>query len=50
MHNHCLPCLWDDQPILLYLYSQKFNMKFRITYYLNLYHHFGKGLYECWIL
>jgi hypothetical protein len=25
-------------------------MKIRITYYLNLYHHFGKGLYECWML
>jgi len=24
-------------------------MKFRIVFYMNLYHRFGKGLYECWI-
>lgn len=25
-------------------------MRFRQTYHLMLYHNFGKGLYECWIL
>jgi hypothetical protein len=24
-------------------------MKHQMNYSLNLYHHFGKGLFECWI-
>jgi hypothetical protein len=30
--------------------KQFIRMKFRIIYNLTLYHKFGKGLFECWIL
>ena len=38
----------EDAGKLLSLHHSE-EMRTRITYYLNLYHHFGKGLFECWI-
>lgn len=30
--------------------TDNFNqMKFKVKHFSNLYHHFGKGLFECWI-
>lgn len=35
--------------VILLSLAHSLHVKTRITYHLTLYHHFGKGLFECWI-